>query len=71
MDKYFEKLCKECGKKATSAKKKKMIARNFSENYLQFGFISTEDPDFPKPLCICVAKNNKSGHGAQYIKKTS
>ena len=27
-----------------------MGARKYSENYLQFGFIFTEDPDFPRPL---------------------
>ena len=52
MDKYFGKLSEECAKKATSAKKIKMVARKDSENYLQFGFILTEDPDFPRSLCL-------------------
>ena len=33
-----------------------MVARKYSENYLQFGFISTEDPDFPRPECFLCGK---------------
>ena len=56
MDKYCGKLSEECGEKATSAKKKKMVARNYSENYLQVGFITTEDRDFLRPLCLLCGK---------------
>ena len=34
----------------------KMVARKYNENYLQFAFISTEDPDFPRPLCLLCDK---------------
>ena len=57
MDKYFGKLSEECGENATPAKKKKMLARKYSENYLQFGFISTENLDFPRILCLLCSKN--------------
>ena len=50
MDKYYGKLSKECGEKATPAKK--MVARNYIKNYLQIGFITTEDRDFLRLLCL-------------------
>ena len=65
MDKYFGKLSKECGEKAIPTKKTKMVARKYSENYLQFGLILTENPDFARPLCLLCDKVIKSGHGAQ------
>ena len=52
----FGKFNKECGEKATPAKKKKMVARNYNKNYLQFAFISTEDPDFPRLLYLLFGK---------------
>ena len=65
MDKYFGKLREECGERATPAKKKKMVAKTYSENYLQCGFISTEDLNFSRPLCLLCGKNIKSGHSTQ------
>ena len=42
--------------KATPAEKKKMVSRKNDENYLQFGFISTQDPDFSRSLCLLYGK---------------
>ena len=66
MDKYFGKLSEECREKATPAKNN-MVARKYCENYLQFGFISTEDPDFPRLLCLLWGK--KLSNQAAVIKK--
>ena len=60
MDKYCGKLSKEYGKKAMPAKKRKMVARKYSENYLQFGFILTKDLDFPSSLFLLYSKKLSS-----------
>ena len=50
------KFSEESGDKATPTKKKKMVARKYSQSDLLFGFISAEDPDFPRSLCLLCGK---------------
>ena len=56
MGKYLKRKNVNKNEKASNEKKSNLVMIHYSDSYISFEFTYTDDPTFPKPVCLVCRK---------------